>query len=149
MRWFEDNFSRTGRWIDEWIEAAHDFFRRLFERPGERIERSSGRLRDWFSERWSSICERCHEALGEMRSTDRSVPGFVWPLLILCVGASVLLTYVVTTSMSVPGPTRAELELQNSVRKRTESTRSPFDAFLSQPPDRATSGAKPKLGPGR
>jgi hypothetical protein len=146
MRWFENNFAKAGRFLDERIEGLQDAYRRLSDRPSYRIARTRERITDWFRDRFDRARELIEDAKRSLPTHDGPVPGFVWPLVLMCVVASAGLTYVVTTSMSAPAATPEELELQRTVRKRASGEHSPFEAFVRQPQNREPPKAAPKAG---
>lgn len=135
MRWFETNLSNFGRFLDERIESIQDYLGRAQRGPSIRSrirdarERASERVRD----AGEKASESVETLVRNMRSDDRPVPNYIWPMIVLTVVATAGFTYVLTSSFSGPTPTAEEMEMQRTLRKDAARTRSAFEFFTAQP----------------
>lgn len=150
MRWFETNLSNVGRFLDEMIESVHDRMRRARSGPtiGSRIRDAGERARESVRDASEKASDGVESLVRTMRSDDRPVPLYIWPMIIMTIVATAGFTYMMTSSMAVPPPTAEEMELQRAMRKEGARTRSAFEAFTSQP-IRPDPQAKAAPAPGR
>jgi len=150
MRWFETNLSYFGRFLDESIENIQDRLRRSGSGPSisTRLRDAGERARDSVRDAGEKATEGVETLVRNMRSDDRPVPLYIWPMVAMTVVATAGFTYMMTSSLALPAPTAEEVEMQRTMRREATRTKSAFEAFASQAP-RAETAPKKAVSPGR